>query len=173
MKTKLFKIMFTFAAVMLLTAVLAVTASAEIINGDCGAEGYSLPYVLDTETGVLRITGRGVMVDYAPWYSYRSDIKTITIEKGVKSIGSDAFAFFENLTSVTIPDSVTSIGDSTFSHCESLTDVTIPDSVTSIGDFAFSCCKSLTDVTIPDSVTSIGFRAFVACDNLIEIKVDE
>ncbi len=173
-----------------------VEAEAASYSGTCGD---NVNWSLDTETGVLNITGTGAMYNYEydsiPWYSYCSSVKTVNIQKDVTSIGSDAFRYCYRLTSVTIGDSVTSIGDYAFcwcrslesvtigdsvtsigsyafAYCYSLTSVTIPDSVTSIGSGAFWDCDSLTSVTIPDSVTSIGYRAFSDCDSLTSIKVD-
>ena len=128
----------------------------ETYSGTCGDD---VTWMLDTDTGELTISGTGAMADYSrapnnPWYSYRSSIKTVTIQSGVTSIGDRTIYGCANLTSVTIPDSVTSIGIRAFFNCTNLTSVTIPDSVTSIGDWAFAQCTSLANVTIPDSATS-------------------
>ena len=83
-----------------LTLILAILCSTSIAlattytgtTGDC-------TYTLDTSAGTLVISGSGAMEDYssytsglsfsssAPWYSYRSYVKTVTIEDGVTSIG--------------------------------------------------------------------------------------
>jgi hypothetical protein len=88
---------------------------AETLTGGCGD---NLTWSLDTETGVLTISGTGAMADYywdgAPWSSNRSLIQTATIEEGVTTIGSYAFPGCSNLTSVTIPNGVTQIGQSPF-----------------------------------------------------------
>ncbi len=143
----------------LLTLFLALAASvgtifAETYNGTCGD---NLTWTLNTGSGILTISGTGEMTNYTygfspntPWYSYRSSIKTVTIEDGVTSIGSYAFYYCSSLTSVTIPNSVTSIGDGAFYECSGLTSVTIPNSVTSIGDGAFYECSGLTSVHISD-----------------------
>jgi hypothetical protein len=98
--------------------------TAETFTGSCGD---NVTYSLDTETGVLTISGTGAMADYywdgAPWSSNRSLIQTATIEEGVTSIGSFAFSYCSGLTSVTLPNSVTSIGSSAFSGCSGLADV--------------------------------------------------
>ncbi len=143
--------------------------SAVSYNGTCGE---NLTWALDTETGLLEISGTGAMKDYGynygstPWYSYRYQIKKITIAGGVTSIGNFAFCGCYLFTSITIPDSVTSIGIYAFESCRSITSITIPDSVTSIGSYAFYDCSSLTSITIPDSVTSIEEYAFSNCENL-------
>jgi len=125
-------------------------AEAATYSGTCGD---NLTWTLDTDTGLLEISGTGEMRDYkyeAPWEDYLSYIKMVRINNGV-----------------------TTIGDKAFSSCYSLTSVTIPDSVTTIGDQAFWCCKSLTSVTIPAGVTYIGAWAFAGCSALNDITVDE
>ena len=150
-------------------------AEAATYSGTCGT---NLTWSLDTETGVLNITGTGAMTNYSsyssvPWYSYRSKIKTVNIASGVTTIGDYAFYSCNSLTSVTIGNSVTTIGNSAFYNCGNLTSVTIPDSVTTIGNFAFLWCENLTSITIPDSVTTIGYEAFKNCDSLTSITVDK
>ena len=137
-------------------------AEAATYSGTCGD---NLTWALDTESGLLEITGTGAMKGWSsgssvPWYSRRSDIKTVNIASGVTNIGYNAFYNCSSLESVTIPESVTSIVYHAFCGCSSLASVTIPDGVTSIGDEAFYGCSSLASVTIPDSVTSIGYSAF-------------
>ena len=155
---------------------LTPKASAASYSGTCGTY---VNWSLDTETGVLTISGSGAMRSYysssssAPWHSKNFYIKSVVIQNGVTSIGDRAFYNCSNLTSVTIPDSVTSIGDYAFYYCRSLTSVTIPDSVTSIGDEAFRRCDSLTSVTIPDSVTSIGNYAFCNCSSLTSVTIPD
>ena len=98
------------------------SAFAENYSGTCGD---NLTWSLDTETGVLTISGSGDMDDYnsysAPWDLQDNYITSVIIENGVTSIGYNAFKDCINLTSVTIPDSVTSIDDYAFSGCSSLT----------------------------------------------------
>ena len=85
----------------------------------------------------------------APWHSYRSSIKSVTIGSGVTSIGSNAFSGRSELNSITIPDSVTSIGDYAFCCCSHLRGTfTIPDSVTYIGEMAFCGCSRLTSFIV-------------------------
>lgn len=151
-----------------------VSVQAETYSGSCGV---NVTYTLDTETGVLTISGTGDMRDYTyysyvPWYSSSTNVKTVVIENGVKSIGNYAFSYCKKLESVSIPDSVADIGEYAFSYSSKLKNVTIPDSVTSIGKNAFYDCSSLVSITIPDSVTSIGDSAFVFCSSLASIDVD-
>ncbi len=121
-----------------------------VYSGTCGAD---LTWTLDTETGVLEITGTGDMTNWSsyssvPWYSYRTSVKAVDIGNSVTSIGNYAFCYCTNLTSVTIGNSVTSIGDYAFYGCSKLTAVTIGSGVTSIGDNAFAYCESLTSINV-------------------------
>ena len=154
----------------------ALNINAEVYEGSCGSD---VRYSLDTETGLLSITGTGAMTNYnpsystVPWDNKRSYIKTVKISDGVTSIGSSAFQYCYGLTSINIPNSVTSIGGSAFSSCSKLTSVTIPNSVTSIGENAFQYCSGLTSVTIGNSVTSIGNSAFYSCSKLTSVHITD
>lgn len=143
------------------------------VSGTCGDD---LKWRLNTETGVLTISGTGAMENYThytdvPWYDYCDSITKVVIEDGVTTIGDCAFSHYDSLASVSIPRSVIKIGDHAFWGSASLTSVTIPTSVTSIGDAAFRNCKSLTSVNIPNGVTSIGKETFYYCKSLTSITI--
>ena len=114
--------------------------------------------------------------------------------KKVTSIGDHAFSRCTSLTSITIPKGVTSIGSGAFYNTAWLYDkqkinslvivnnllidgstangkVTIPKGVTSIGDGAFQYCHNLRSITIPNGVTSIGDSALFECSNLTSITI--
>ena len=159
---------------LLLSCVLSMPASAANIvdSGYCGGEGdgTNLTWTLDSD-GLLTISGKGEMENDLFGFEQRANIKTVKINNGVTSIGSDAFYDCGSLTSVTIPNSVTSIGDDAFLSCGSLTDITIPNSVMSIGEWAFCGCSSLKSIIIPDGVTSIGEYTFYDCSSLTDITI--
>ncbi len=154
--------------------VFTLSVQAAEYSGTCGS---NLTWALNTDNGILTISGTGPITNYtttsAPWYKYRSSIKTVNISNGVTSIGNSTFYGCTALTSITIPDSVTSIGERSFSSCTGLTSVTIPDSVTSIGERAFSSCTGLASVTIPNSVTSIGLGAFYHCTGMTSVTIPD
>ena len=152
---------------LLICIISALSINAEIYSGSCGE---NVNYSLDTETGVLSITGTGAMADYTctyddgdiedcsvPWYGKRSYITTVEIANGVTSIGNNAFANCPQFT-ITIPNSVTSIGRYAFQK-SGITSIAIPNSVTEIKDGTFKE-SSLQSIEIPNSVTSIGNSAF-------------
>ena len=156
--TKTKQILSALIILCMLLAVVPMAAFAVATSGTCG-DNLTWEYTSSTQT--LTISGTGDMRSYtlsspAPWNCYRDDIMSLSIESGVKSIGTYAFYYCQGLTSVTIPGSVISIGDSAFDRCSSLTSVIIQNGVTSIGDGAFNDCTGLISVTIPGSVTSIG-----------------
>ena len=83
-------------------------------TGDC-------TWTLDTETGVMTISGEGSMDNYdswtrPQWSGKKSYIQSISINNGVTKIGNYSFYECKNLTSVNIPESVTDIGEYAFSY---------------------------------------------------------
>ncbi len=177
---KVISLFLSIAMLLSIVSVVDFSAFASVQTGKCGD---NLKYSLDTETGVLTISGTGNMRDYTVKqynsYIFRNTfldsndqyVKKLIIDFGVTSIGEYSFYNCTRLESVTIPDSVTSIGGCAFSGCTSLTSVIIPNSVTSIGYYAFSGCTNLTSITIPDSVTSIGSYAFEDCTSLTSVTI--
>ena len=96
-------------------------------------------------------------------------LKTVIITGG--NIANSAFADCAGLMSITIKKGVTSIGDSAFSGCTALENITIENGVESIGTYAFRDCTSLTSVVVPNSVTSIANEAFSHCAGLTSITL--
>ena len=113
-----------------------------LAQGYCGGEGdgTNLEYILYAD-GELVITGTGAMADYssgsAPWYSYRSSVKSVSLGDGVTSIGSYAFKACSSLTSVEIPACTTSIGSNAFRDCSNLKRATIYSTTATFGSYVF------------------------------------
>ena len=148
---------------------IPTTKGVAIASGTCGD---NLTWEL-TADSVLTISGTGTMNNSssssrAPWYDYRSSIKSVVIEEGITSIGNYAFNACSGLASVTIPNSVTSIGNYAFNDCSGLTSVTIPNTVTSIGRSAFYGCTNLktvynnSNLNITLGSTAYGYVAYYA-----------
>ena len=180
-----------------ITLILAILCSTSIAFAEVlsGSQSDYCTWSLDTETGILTISGSGAMnSSNRPWDTYRSYVTSLIIEDEVTNVGAYVFydhsnlasitignsvttigeyAFYEctSLTSITIPDNVTSIGDWSFTWCTGLTSVTIGSGVTYIGEFSFRNCSSLTSITIPDNVTTIGQFAFAYCSNLESVTI--
>lgn len=160
--------------------------SAEIQTGTTG----DCTWTLDTETGVLTISGIGKMEDYpydnpSPFNNNKS-IETVIINNGVTYIGDNTFAYCSNLTSITIPKTVTLIGYYAFDSCNSLNKVVISD-IESWCNMKFQTIGSnplcqahhlynsnnieITNLVIPNSITSVNDYAFYGCTSLISITI--
>ena len=135
-----------------------------------GAYSYSYSGYVPASLKTVIITGGERINSNA--FSLCSDIRSIVIPGGVKSIGDCAFEGCESLMGFEIPDSVTSIGEWAFNGCKSLTNIEIPYGVTSINEYTFANCTSLTGIEISDRVGNIGKSAFYNCTSLTSIKVD-
>ena len=167
--------------VLCAAAVLAAHAHAEMPGGRCGE---NLFWSLDTDTGVLTVSGTGGMADYsgykyngvyldspAPWMEHQPYIKTVIIEDGITRIGQNAFNGCAALTGITIPKSVTVIGGRAFKGCTSLTEITLSKGVTAIEDSAFLNCGAIERIDLPDGLISIGQTAFSSCKALTSITI--
>ncbi|MDR2910054.1 MAG: Ig-like domain-containing protein [Bacteroidales bacterium] len=139
-----------------------ITVTGPIASGTAGPLAWSL-----SADGTLNITGTGAMpdypVDYAPWYSHRSDIQTVAMGSSVTNIGDRAFYDCTALTAITIPESVTIIRDNAFYGCTTLPKITIPASVESVGNGAFYECSALKNVTcLATMQPTLGANNFTA-----------
>ena len=67
---KLLSLALCLALLCVLLPRLALRTSAEVLSGYCGGEGdgSNLTWTLDTETGLLSISGSGAMADYGSGY---------------------------------------------------------------------------------------------------------
>jgi len=166
---KVISLLLSLAMLLTITSGLNLTASADIITGNCGQGGDNVTYSLDTSTGVLTISGTGSMGYYmysSSPFAYNKKIKSIVIESGITILGYGAFTNCVNLNSVTIASSVKGIGYSTFSNCTSLESISLPSGVTYIDGSTFYNCTGMKSVIIPKSVKSIYYSAFYGCTSL-------
>ena len=184
------KLLFTFLAVMCCMAMNAQT------KFEFDGINYSVTGENTVEVGINENLTGSVVIPAT--VTNRDGGKTYN----VTGIGNDAFRVCNNLTSITIPKGVTSIGNWAFpakldsitvdsdnpvydsrKNCNAIIETAtktliagckntiIPSDVTGIGNNAFRACDELTSVTIPSGVTYIGFRAFLNCGGLTEIYV--
>ena len=122
-------------------------------------------------------------IDEKAFYFCRC-LRSVTMGKGVKSIGHGAFEDCEKMESVYITDigkwveidfadsnSSLPYGSDLYLNGKLVQNVSVPKGVKAIKNYAFNGCNSLESITILDSVTSIGDEAFMNCDKLKTITV--
>ena len=88
-------------------------------------------------------------------FHQRSFIKRVTLNKGLRSIGENAFAFCSELEKVTVEDDpdvdekeqVGEIHFNAFFGCDKLEEVILPARIVYLDDSAFSCCVNLKSIT--------------------------
>ncbi len=136
-------------------------------HGLYSGETGGIRWELDTETGVMTLTGEGAIPDFeypadAPWYKYRKTVSEIALN-GITKIGKNSFRH-SSVQSLSLPESVTHIGDFAFYGCEFLENVTA-ENVTHIGKCAFFGDVSLAWAELGSTV-SVGDQAFSGCDEL-------
>ena len=128
----------------------------------------------------------------APWFRYSQDerdaygsyinvaFNTVIIERGVTSIGEEAFWGCDNIIEITIPYTVENIGKRAFWGCDALTYInTEYGYYTSENGVLFKnkdtlvyCAKTQRGMyVIPNTVTNIEEDAFEDCKNLISIII--
>ena len=133
-------------------------------------------FSFNMEKGELVIKGKGEIRNFSlrrsfPWDSYKNKIKHIKIEKGVTSIGNNAFVDCKYVTDIEIQDGVIEIGNNAFSGCKNLTEITIPASVTEIGRQAFADCTGLKSLTYLGNSDLDRKDAFYDCPRLKKVTV--
>ena len=157
----------TILTIAFLSSMLMYANAFAAATGRCGD---SITWTLD-DSGNLTLSGSGEMwnngYDDSPFKDY--EIRKVTVEYDITSIGEYAFVGCSGMTELTLPNSVTSIGGNAFEGCSGLTGLTLPSSVTSIGESAFSGCSGLTELILPNGVRSIGDFAFSLCSGLTEL----
>lgn len=156
-------------AVLLLVASLPAAGAAPT-SGTCG-DGVNWTL----SGGVLTVSGSGDMADYgeftpAPWAAHADEVKSVRVEKGVKSVGEFAFFQMKSISAVTLASSVKSVGGYAFYGCSGLALLDL-GSVEVIGTSGFERCASLTSVRLPNTLTTLRSQAFYRCEKLASIVV--
>lgn len=77
-------------------------------------------------------------------FSYNTDLRTLIIPEGYKSIGYRAFYGCENLEKVVLPSTIDYIDSEAFAYCTSLTRINFPAKLYYAGEDIFVGCDALT-----------------------------
>ena len=160
-----------------------VTVQAEIKNGECGAVGANVTWTLNTETGVLEISGTGAMKDFksfaeTPWVDYSSVITSVSVGNGVTAVGNHAFSDCMELTNLRIEDGSETLE---FTDCSEehmpfadcpLDTVYLGRNISYDSNYSpFKDKRNLVSLTIGNQVTVIGDYAFDGCWNLALVTI--
>ena len=149
-------------------SVLRVVADNPVINsnGNCNA-------VMETATNKLLFGCLSTVIPANTTEIGRnafngSQIQSVHIGSGIKTIGVYAFQNCLQLETVTIDDGLRSINDCAFLNCRELNSIQLPESLEDIGFQAFRYCTSLTTVTLPSKIGGLS-ESFLDCTKLTTV----
>ena len=132
MLKKFLSIAIVFAMLMSIVPCVNIVHAETVEIGTCGADGDNLTWILDSE-GTLTISGTGEMEHYyntipnTPWYSLKNNIKSVVINNGVTSIGSNAFANANNCKKIIITSKkLEKVGKNAFKNISESAKIVVP-----------------------------------------------
>jgi len=183
-KRPLKKILFAFSAVvaLILAAVILIPNESEVTptepvqvqetmpSGSCGT---ALAWEYDESNRNLIISGTGVMDDYAmdenpaPWNNL--EVRSVTIETGVTSIGAFSFFGMDTIEQVAFPETLELVSSHAFWGCQ-IAELSLPESLKRIEESAFSV-NPVVNVVIPDGVEYLDKGCFDCCEKLKSVTI--
>ena len=183
MKRKVLLGIFLLLAMLMIFAVSISAADkpvekwSVVVVGEGSVTATLYNYTESSEYYTLVLSGEGTikdLTDYSkyPWFYYRSNIKSIIVEEGVKNLPQGGF-YDAVLEYVEMADSVEALGYAVFQQCTALKSIKIGDGVKRIGNYAFRSCSGLTSVEFGKSVTLISEGAFSSCTSLTDVQLNE
>ncbi len=133
-----------------------------------------LRYVFGKDSSINDLTVSGVETLY-PWtLRGAKELKTLTVNDGLKKVSWGALAYNSSLTHISLPSSLETIGRSAFANCDSLKVAELSlTKVTQIGKSAFKGCDLLNTVALPETLLAIPDSAFRGCYAISEITLPE
>ena len=137
--------------------------SYDVIEGEAVVTGFSrspdvlIDLVIPSTVGTYTVKG---VSDNA--FSGSSYIRSVTVEDGVESIGSNAFYSCEYLEYADI-SGVKTVGSSAFKACMGLSSVELGEGLTTISQQAFYNCRKLRSIVIPSTVSKVDAGIFTQC----------
>jgi len=166
---------------MLLLSVVCLSAAKAQYNRIEGTCGEDVAWSFDGNTLVIsNVNKDGLLVSMAdynigqnvsPWNKKKLNVRKVQIMRGVKNIGSCAFAGCATLQEVLFDGTdMESIGWGAFMNCTHLRNISLPITLRNIETIAFANCSALPSITIPDRCR-LADQAFVSCRNVKMIDV--
>ena len=146
----------------------------EYVNGDeVAITGFSASYVPHDVTVPSIIDERPVTEIAKRAFYNATNILSVTLPEGVRSVGDLAFANCSAMTKVVLPATVTTIGEAAFSDCTYLKEITLPAGLQKLGGKMFYNCKSLVTMTLPAAITVVPAQTFMSCERLKTVTLAE
>ena len=148
-----------------------VPAQGASTSGNYGVNmGDNITWNFDGSTGTLTLSGSGEMYNLSPgegaeWHAYYDKVKRIVINKGISSIGTNAFYGLDQAESIDIPDSVKTIYPGALQGCDGIRELHLPNSLTGIGDDALLFMNECTEFHIDKPETSFYTKDGVLFNN--------
>lgn len=149
--------------VLVLAGVLTMkqTAQAKVWSETYQEEGRNqLHYTYDTQTGILKFSGKGLLYAQNEGKWYDLEPTKIIIGEGIRAIDNYCFSYQHQLKEVVLPTTLNQIGEGAFSGCQKLETIVFPEGLKQIGSYAFSGAEALTDISLPKGIKSINASAF-------------
>ena len=101
----------------------------------------------------------------------QSGLRSIEINKGVKTIGYSAFESCYSLREVTFVKGLETIEYNAFNECRALEKLVFPTTLKQIGSNAFYNCSSLAEIDFAEGLTDIDYGAFSYCWRLKDLHL--
>lgn len=131
-----------------------------------------IDHIYTNGTGMIVFASPVTKVKSSAFYA-ESSLTSITLPKGVASIGEEAFRRCVFLREIILQEGLTSIDNNAFYDCKSLKSITIPEGVTNIGSYVFCNNEALESIELPISLLSLGDYVFKECTSLKSLTIPE
>lgn len=154
MMKKIFKPLAFILALTMICQIFVFSIAAVIKSGNCGTNAT---YTLDTETGILTLSGSGATDNYEKFEEGWSDLyrpgssqisKSVPWKKDVNSVKT-----------VVVGKDITEIGDNTFFQCPNVEKIVFLSKSTQISSSAFVTSESYTIQLHPNSTADEYFSS--------------
>ena len=164
----------------LATACTSLPLLAETYEGACGP---STRYSLDTETGVLSISGTGMITNpystIAPWYSHRTKIKEVVVADGVGLPGYEWLQGCDSIQGIVCNSTIVYHVPRNYymNHSGEYNEegylCFLPEGRKIIAPYACRYTLGFERIWIPDGYEEIGRQAFYYNSSFAEVRLPE
>lgn len=99
-------------------------------------------------------------------------ITAVVAKAAMKRVWVDQFKRWPDIRQVTVEEGVESVGAAAFFGCPKLETVSLPDSLKHVEGYAFGDCFALREVRFGKGLLDVGHAAFGGCSNLWNVYFD-